>query len=150
MQRFDGSALAQPGKPANQQPGNQSFTKYHGTGNDFVMIDDRAGRVHPTAEQVAHLCHRRFGVGADGLILLRMHADFDFEMVYYNADGSGATFCGNGARCAVAFAAALGVFEGRARFLAADGPHEALLRDGLVHLRMGDVSRVERREDYTY
>ena len=122
------------------------FYKYHGTGNDFVMVDDRAGRYHPTPAQVARLCHRHFGVGADGLILLRLRDGYDFEMVYYNADGSGATFCGNGGRCAVAFAAALSVAGPHVRFLAADGPHEAVLEGETVRLRMGNGG-VEGCED---
>jgi diaminopimelate epimerase len=117
------------------------FHKYQGTGNDFVMIDDRA-RQFDTADYklVRHLCDRRLGVGADGLILLRRHADYDFEMVYFNADGHLGSMCGNGGRCTVAFARQLHVIQNQARFLAADGPHEARIdADGTVHLRMQDV-----------
>ena len=118
------------------------FYKYQGTGNDFVLVDDRAHKfdVADTA-LVNRLCHRRLGIGADGLILLRRHPEFDFEMVYFNADGRLGSMCGNGARCTVAFARQLGVIETRAYFLAADGPHEATIdAAGTVRLRMQDVA----------
>ncbi|HEX8659153.1 MAG TPA: diaminopimelate epimerase [Hymenobacter sp.] len=119
------------------------FHKYHGTGNDFVMIDDRAQAFDAfDYERIAHLCHRRFGIGADGLILLRNKPDFDFEMVYFNADGRPSSMCGNGGRCTVAFANFLGLISERTYFLAVDGPHEArVAANGTVHLRMQDVAR---------
>ena len=119
-----------------------NFHKYHGTGNDFVIIDDRA-RQFDAADHVriAHLCHRRFGIGADGLMLLRELAGYDFEMVYFNADGWLSSMCGNGGRCLVAFAKQLGVITTRARFLAVDGPHDAQVEaDGTVRLKMQDVA----------
>ena len=118
------------------------FHKYQGTGNDFVLVDDRAHEFDVAdAALVNRLCHRRLGVGADGLILLRLHPDFDFEMVYFNADGRLGSMCGNGGRCTVAFARQLGVIESTARFLAADGPHEATIDAvGTVRLRMQDVA----------
>jgi diaminopimelate epimerase len=118
------------------------FYKYQGTGNDFVMVDDRAHRFDETNQAlVHHLCDRRRGIGADGLILLREHPEYDFEMVYFNADGRIGSMCGNGGRCTVAFAKQLGVIESSARFLAADGPHEAQVdADGTVHLRMQEVA----------
>jgi len=126
-----------------------TFYKYQGTGNDFVMIDDRTNQIDTSdLELVSYLCDRKFGVGADGLILIRNHAAFDFEMVYFNADGS-QSMCGNGARCAVAFAAFLEIIEAKASFLAIDGKHEAEIKDGLVHLRMGDVPGIVMQEsDY--
>ena len=127
-----------------------SFYKYQGTGNDFVMIDNRKEQFSsPDEKTVSRLCHRRLGIGADGLILLQNHPDFDFEMVYYNADGRLGSMCGNGARCTVQFARFLGVIENEARFLAADGPHEGMIREGLVHLKMGEVKEIEETEgDY--
>ncbi len=122
---------------------NQSFVfyKYQGTGNDFVMVDNRAGTFDRRAEAlVRQLCHRRFGIGADGLILLQNHPAHDFEMIYFNADGREGSLCGNGARCTVAFARSLGLIGVETTFQAADGPHYARVgADGLVHLQMPDV-----------
>ncbi len=118
------------------------FHKYQGTGNDFIIIDDRA-HAFDEADQalVARLCHRRFGIGADGLILLRNKPDFDFEMVYFNADGHPSSMCGNGGRCLVAFAKELGIIASEARFLAVDGPHDARIdADGTVRLKMQDAA----------
>ncbi|MCC3157694.1 diaminopimelate epimerase [Hymenobacter sp. 15J16-1T3B] len=125
------------------------FYKYQGTGNDFVMIDDRA-RTFPADDYalVRRLCERRRGIGADGLILLRTLPGYDFEMVYYNADGYLGSMCGNGGRCTVAFARQLGVIQNQARFLAADGPHEATVdADGTVRLRMMDVAGQQEMPD---
>ncbi|ALW85074.1 diaminopimelate epimerase [Hymenobacter sedentarius] len=118
-----------------------TFHKYHGTGNDFVIIDDRNRQFDETNHaRIAHLCHRRFGIGADGLMLLRNLAGYDFEMVYFNADGRPSSMCGNGGRCLVAFAKFLGVIQDTAQFLAVDGPHEARVEsDGTVRLKMQDV-----------
>ena len=118
------------------------FYKYQGTGNDFVMVDDRQSiwDLGNTA-RISALCDRKFGIGADGLILIRSHANYDFEVVYFNADGT-QSFCGNGARCAVAFAAYLEIINQKTRFLAIDGPHEAYLDQGMVALKMGDVSEI--------
>lgn len=113
--------------------------KYQGTGNDFVMIDERDASYHLSTEQIAFLCTRRFGVGADGLILLRNEPGYDFRMVYYNADGNEGTMCGNGGRCAVKFAHDLGIFDHKTTFMAVDGEHEAELTDGIVKLKMIDA-----------
>ena len=125
-----------------------NFHKYHGTGNDFVMIDDRARQFDETDHaRIAFLCHRRFGIGADGLILLRSREGYDFEMVYFNADGRPSSMCGNGGRCTVAFAKHLRITEGRAHFLAVDGPHHAQVDpDGTVRLKMQDVAALRPAE----
>ena len=121
-----------------------TFHKYHGTGNDFIVLDDRAQQFD-TADQahIAHLCHRHFGIGADGLMLLRSREGYDFEMVYFNADGLPSSMCGNGGRCLVAFAKHLGIIENEANFLAIDGPHAARIApDGTVRLRMQEVAAI--------
>ncbi|MHC2990513.1 diaminopimelate epimerase [Pontibacter sp. HJ8] len=127
-----------------------SFYKYQGTGNDFVMIDNRKLTFPADDEQlVKSLCNRRTGIGADGLILLQDHPDYDFEMVYFNADGRLGSMCGNGARCTVRFAKQLGVIEDVAYFLAADGEHQANIERNQIQLKMGDVTSVEQiGEDY--
>lgn len=130
---------------------NISFFKYQGTGNDFVMIDDRA-ETFPRHDQalVARLCNRRFGIGADGLILLQNHPLLDFRMVYFNADGAEGSMCGNGGRCIVRFAHDLGLFERQTKFMAVDGEHEATVADGIVSLRMSDVLNIDTAPDYSF
>jgi diaminopimelate epimerase len=127
------------------------FYKYQGTGNDFVMIDNRNNVFDKKdLKKVKALCDRRFGIGADGLILIENLADLDFNMIYYNADGS-QSFCGNGSRCAVAFAKHLGIIEKQAMFLSTDGEHEAWINDvGEVSLKMHDVETIEKGEDYYF
>jgi len=126
------------------------FHKYHGAGNDFILLDDRAGDLHQQFDQVtiARWCHRRFGIGADGLMLLQSHPDYDFEMIYYNSDGAPSSMCGNGGRCIVRFARDLGIVREEYRFLAVDGPHRAkLLDNGWVSLEMLDVTEVTSLQD---
>lgn len=128
------------------------FFKYHGAGNDFVIIDDR-GAVFPgdNLSLVQQMCDRHFGIGADGLMLLRNHAQYDFEMVYYNADGRLSSMCGNGGRCITAFAAHLGMIQSDCSFLAVDGVHRAeVLAKGLVRLEMNDVSSLKQLSDRAF
>lgn len=121
------------------------FYKYHGTGNDFIILDDRAAQF-PENDQayIAQLCHRRFGIGADGLILIRNVENYDFEMRYFNSDGRIASLCGNGSRCAVKFAHDRGIFKDTTTFLAVDGPHEASVKGDLVELKMQDLSKTSQ------
>lgn len=127
---------------------NIPFYKYQGTGNDFVLIDNRTNIFdRQRRDIVAQVCHRRFGIGADGFILLQNKEGFDFEMVYYNADGNESTMCGNGGRCIVQFAYDLNVIGNTTRFLAVDGAHDAHVKDGLVHLHMIDVTSVNALEE---
>lgn len=118
------------------------FYKYQGTGNDFIIVDDRTQTFHLSKEQIAHLCHRRFGIGADGFMLLQEADGYDFAMVYYNSDGSLGTMCGNGGRCLVRFAADLGIVKNVANFIAVDGPHEAFIDPQKISLKMQDVQHV--------
>lgn len=120
------------------------FYKYQGTGNDFVILDNRKDEITLTKQQIHAICHRRFGVGADGLMLLNTHPGYDFEMKYYNADGAESTMCGNGGRCLVKFAADRGILKSSYHFLAKDGEHQAYIDiDGTVSLKMNDVLNVE-------
>lgn len=128
---------------------NIHFYKYQGAGNDFIIADNRSSEIKLSREQVAHLCHRRFGIGADGLMLLEPAAGYDFRMVYYNSDGNESTMCGNGGRCIMAFAKHIGAIGSKAKFVAIDGPHDAHIDEQqLVHLAMQDVSNIELNEDY--
>jgi diaminopimelate epimerase len=130
-----------------------AFNKYQGTGNDFVLIDNRSGRITSDTNLILRLCDRRFGIGADGLILLENVEGFDFQMVYFNADGSPATFCGNGGRCITSFANHLGVIDKTTLFLAADGSHSASIknikgRTAQVELTMKDVTSLKKSEHF--
>ncbi len=128
-----------------------NFYKYQGTGNDFILIDNRAGLISITQEQVNFLCDRRFGIGADGLMLLELEPGVDFKMVYYNSDGNQSSMCGNGGRCITAFAKHLGMIENKARFVAIDGLHEAIINeDTTVSLKMQDVKDIEAGDDFFY
>lgn len=126
---------------------NIPFYKYQGTGNDFVIIDNRALLLDQNKIDVARVCDRKFGIGADGLILIQNHDQYDFEMIYFNADGS-KSFCGNGSRCAVAFANKLGIISTDTSFLSTDGEHSSTFFNGSVQLQMHDVNQVEIGENY--
>jgi diaminopimelate epimerase len=129
-----------------------SFYKYEGTGNDFVMIDNRA-LFFPKEDHalVKHLCDRRFGIGGDGLILLENDVDANFKMVYYNSDGNPSSMCGNGGRCIVAFAKQLGLITEHTVFSAVDGIHHATIFDpNIVSLQMSDVADIAIQSDYVF
>ena len=129
------------------------FYKYHGAGNDFLIADGRDKNIDLTAQQIASVCDRHTGVGADGVMVLERDPELDFRMRYYNSDGSGGMMCGNGGRCIVAFAADLGFTH--FSFNAPDGQHIAELISGteasaafsktprVVRLKMRDVSDAE-------
>lgn len=121
------------------------FVKYQAAGNDFVLIDDRTGSFpHGDVALVARLCNRRFGIGADGLILIRESAEADFEMIYFNADGRVGSLCGNGSRAAAHFARSLGLADSRGRLLASDGQHEFNFEnDSQVSVEMREQAAVE-------
>ena len=126
---------------------NIQFHKYQGAGNDFILIDHRTADLKNIDNNlVKQYCDRRFGIGADGLMFLLNHNDFDFEMVYYNADGNLGSMCGNGGRCIVAFAKHLGIIDSEANFLAVDGPHYAKISESgnWVDLQMINVNHIDK------
>jgi len=126
---------------------DKNFYKYQGTGNDFIIFDNRT-LFFPKRnnELISTLCNRHFGIGADGLILLENDKNSDFKMVYFNADGNESTMCGNGGRCIVAFAQKLHLFDKKTSFLAIDGLHHATIDASSVSLQMIDVSEVRISE----
>nr|WP_256260016.1 diaminopimelate epimerase [Winogradskyella luteola] len=128
-----------------------TFYKYQGTGNDFIIVDNRLQKIDKNnTKRIAELCDRRFGIGADGFILLENDKTSDFKMVYYNADGNESSMCGNGGRCITAFAKFLGLIDDETEFNAIDGLHKAKIEDGIVHLQMQDVSYIESFETHTF
>lgn len=128
-----------------------TFYKYQGTGNDFVMIDNRAlSFPKDDVVLIERLCNRKFGVGADGLILLENDAMTDFKMVYYNADGNESSMCGNGGRCIVAFANFLSIIASETTFMAVDGLHSATIIKDEVKLQMQNVEEIKEKEEYAF
>jgi diaminopimelate epimerase len=126
------------------------FYKYQGAGNDFILVDNRNGVFdNQNPEILSKLCDRRFGIGADGIMFIQNTDGFDFEMIYYNADGKPSSMCGNGGRCIVAFAKFLNIIKKETNFLAVDGWHYAKISDtgDWVSLRMIDVKHIESDED---
>ncbi len=128
------------------------FFKYHGTGNDFILIDQRETQwlTREDITTVRQLCDRHFGIGADGLILLENHPVLDFEMVYFNSDGNESSMCGNGGRCIVAFAHHLGIVQSDCQFMAVDGLHHATVKESWVELRMNNVHGIKQEPDYFF
>ncbi len=120
------------------------FYKYQATGNDFVILDNREEIYSNLTEEIINrICHRRFGIGADGLMLMNRSSEYDFEMIYYNSDGNLSSMCGNGGRCMVKFAYDLGLKRYTYRFMAVDGYHEAEIdKNGWIRLKMNDVNDV--------
>lgn len=128
----------------------QIFYKYQGAGNDFVLIDNKLQQFnHQQPDLIARLCDRRFGIGGDGIMFLQAKEAFDFEMIYYNADGKPSSMCGNGGRCIVAFAKFLGLIEKETNFLAVDGPHYATISENgdWVSLQMINVDVINRDQE---
>ena len=124
------------------------FYKYQGTGNDFIMIDDRENNFDVKNNQlISALCERRMGIGADGLILLRNHQKYDFEMFYFNADGTQSSMCGNGGRCIIDFAVTLEIIESEATFIAIDGVHKGRFLEDIVALQMQNVKKIKEIGD---
>ncbi len=127
------------------------FYKYQGTGNDFVIINGIEQNLNSIeCSVVANICNRRFGIGADGLMIISKSANYDFEMIYYNSDGGLSTMCGNGGRCIAHLAKNLGIAENIVKFIAADGPHQAEVFNGQVALEMCDVSKIEKISENDY
>ncbi len=130
---------------------NMTFYKYQGTGNDFIILDNRQDLFpKKTPPLIASLCDRHFGIGADGLILLENDISSDFKMVYYNADGNESTMCGNGGRCIVAFAKKLCLFNKKTKFQAIDGIHQAEINENIISLHMMEVNNVKVFENYIF
>jgi diaminopimelate epimerase len=129
---------------------NLLFSKYQGTGNDFIILDNRDGRYDKLKlEQIHLLCDRRFGIGADGLMMLGNAEGYDFSMAYFNADGKEGSMCGNGGRCLVSFANHIGIHKTSYKFIATDGEHSAEIDlGGLVRLKMKDVDKVKQVNDH--
>jgi diaminopimelate epimerase len=128
-----------------------NFYKYQGAGNDFIIIDNQSKEIVLSQKEIAFLCDRRFGIGADGLMLLELNEGYDFKMVYFNSDGRESTMCGNGGRCIVKFAQDLKVIGDRCNFIAIDGAHDALiLENGKVDLGMNNVSNIEKKEGFYF
>jgi len=123
------------------------FYKYHGTGNDFIIIDDRKKHFDVQDQYyIKHLCDRHFGVGADGLILLQNDTGVHFKMLYFNADGLPGSMCGNGSRCVVHLANELGIFKRDCVFQAPDGQHRARIKDQEISISMSPVSDIQPME----
>ena len=127
------------------------FAKYHGAGNDFVIIDNRSELFPKSTNLIKHLCDRHFGIGADGLMLLETATNADFYMRYYNSDGNESTMCGNGGRCITLFAKNSGLIDSSTRFMGMDGEHTANFESpNMINLKMQDVSGVETGDNFYF
>ncbi len=130
---------------------NIHFYKYQGTGNDFIMIDNRDFTFPKNnIKLINKLCDRRFGIGADGLILLEPSTENDFKMVYFNADGNEGSMCGNGGRCIVAFAKLFEIIDTKTTFEAVDGLHFATIKNEIISLQMIDIKTIEVYDNYLF
>ena len=128
-----------------------NFTKYEGNGNDFIIIDDRKEEFSKdNVLMISKLCDRKFGIGADGLILLRKHKAYDFQMIYFNSDGNESSMCGNGGRCLVSFALQLDIDIKTNSFLAIDGVHKFKVVDNEIYLKMNDVKDIVVKNGYNF
>lgn len=128
-----------------------SFSKYHGAGNDFVIIDSRNIQFPKETEVIKHLCDRHFGIGADGLMLLENSSSHDFYMRYFNSNGNESTMCGNGGRCITLFAHNIGLINESTNFMGVDGEHSSIIEnDGLINLKMQDVKGIDKGENYYF
>lgn len=128
-----------------------TFQKYQGAGNDFIIIDNR-NHIFPTnsTQLIKKLCNRKFGIGADGLILLEKSTEFDFKMIYFNSDGKESTMCGNGGRCIVAFGHQLNLFKTETTFEAIDGKHFATIKGKIIELQMTDIKDIQYHQDHYF
>ena len=128
-----------------------NFTKYEGNGNDFIVIDDRKEEFsEDNVSMISKLCDRKFGIGADGLILLRKHKAYDFQMIYFNSDGNESSMCGNGGRCLVNYALQLDIDLKTNSFLAIDGVHKFKVVDNEIYLKMNDVKDIVVKNGYNF
>ena len=128
-----------------------NFTKYEGNGNDFIIIDDRKEEFNEdNVLMISKLCDRKFGIGADGLILMRKHKVYDFQMIYFNSDGNESSMCGNGGRCLVSYALQLDINLKTNSFLAIDGVHKFKVIDNEIYLKMNDVKDIVMKNGYNF
>lgn len=123
------------------------FSKYQGAGNDFIIVDCRKNELALSEKNIAFLCHRRFGIGADGLMTIHNSDVADFDMKYYNSDGKEASMCGNGGRCIALFAVKNNIATKKMIFSAIDGLHSAIVTDNEVNLAMSDVNKIIELQD---